>query len=77
MDYYQVQNVEFTSKEVSRLTNIHPEALEFHAVQISLLRLPWEHLLLNTGRLDLYPGHVFGQHLRTGKYLLRMEGLNM
>ena len=53
----------FTSEEVSGLTNIHPEALELHAVQLTLLCLPWKYLLLYTRWFDLYPGQVFGHDI--------------
>ena len=45
----------FTCEEVSRLTNIHPESLKLHTVQLALLRLSWENLFLNTRWLDLDP----------------------
>ena len=61
----KVPIVEFTSEEVSWLTNIHPEALEFHAIQVTLFCLSWEYLLLYTGWSDLYPGQICRSRLES------------
>ena len=44
-----------TCEEVSRLTNVHPESLKLHTVQLAFLCLSWEDLFLNTRWLDLDP----------------------